>query len=819
MRCGCGNVFCQSRCPSCRRWNTFNGEAQGGRTRTCGFCGCKFHEAFCPGCGSWGVWEGKKGCRSLSCDCGGLFYEISCQSCGMWGSVKGRHADDNNSLRCGTCGSDSHEAFCPACLQWDSYPGSKGESTLTCNSPRCRGRQGGETTKFFQVYCETCECWRSVLGEKDAVGGASVRCEGCKSNLRGSTCPACGNWDQLLVGRPHQHQAFRRKATRFHQKQPPAEGSDSGTPGASEEEGGTMLLVRPRPTCTSCGHQPPASPGADEPPGSEEGLPSSGAVRLAGVAHEDAEAVEPVTAPTAGPTATPAAPTGTPTAGGGIVEDGGLRVRQGPRTAVETEASPPPPLEADEDPAARDNSATPATLRNGKISPGQTPGKIAERAEGAEPRGGGGTEMNGSEERGAPRKAFASAPVHGTNPNTGATGSSDVGGSRHKRAPQGGAASSGDLENNDGKTANKINRRGDRRVGAPSSASSTASAGDDDAAVGGDGEQPSVRPMPDRRVPPGVRGDNEAQLPAAPVPSEGNAAAPRAVQPPPRSTLRRRGGRRPFVPRHPPPSSSPPVVASASDWGAAEADEPAGVKVRTALKAEVGDGQGMDGREGGLAPPAAVPVALLSAEGAEAAEEYGGKNAAASRRHHRAESGRPASGNHGNGGRRRRKKRLGSRSSSSSPSPRPFLSSKPVATPTTSGSPIPGGGKGLPVSGGHPPTRTPGSDGDDGANSCRGTFAAVPRESSPPPPPGIRIGGREEGGEADGPGRRGTGAKEMVHLAFCSRCQEYQSWRAPLSSGGWRRRIESASSGSPGARKNCTECGDLYSNVSYYPAR
>jgi len=38
---------------------------------------------------SWGVWEGKKGCRSLSCDCGGLFYEISCQSCGMWGRCVG----------------------------------------------------------------------------------------------------------------------------------------------------------------------------------------------------------------------------------------------------------------------------------------------------------------------------------------------------------------------------------------------------------------------------------------------------------------------------------------------------------------------------------------------------------------------------------------------------------------------------------------------------------------------------------------------------------------------------------------------------------
>ena len=89
------------------------------------------------------------------------------------GSVKGRHADANNSLLCGTCGSESHEAFCPACREWDSFPGAKGESTLTCKSPRCRARHpdgekpvGAEagaaakakaamvTMKFFQVYCE-----------------------------------------------------------------------------------------------------------------------------------------------------------------------------------------------------------------------------------------------------------------------------------------------------------------------------------------------------------------------------------------------------------------------------------------------------------------------------------------------------------------------------------------------------------------------------------------------------------------------------------------------------------------------------------------
>ncbi len=82
-----------------------------------------------------------------------------------YNSVKGRHADANNSLLCGNCGSESHEAFCPACREWDSFPGAKGESTLACKSPRCRPRHSedggksaaageGEKTKFFQVYCE-----------------------------------------------------------------------------------------------------------------------------------------------------------------------------------------------------------------------------------------------------------------------------------------------------------------------------------------------------------------------------------------------------------------------------------------------------------------------------------------------------------------------------------------------------------------------------------------------------------------------------------------------------------------------------------------
>lgn len=71
-------------------------------------------------------------------------------------SIKGRHADASNCLCCGTCGAESHEAFCPSCRQWDSFLGAQGDSTLACRSAQCCG--GGKSqkvgTRFFQVYCE-----------------------------------------------------------------------------------------------------------------------------------------------------------------------------------------------------------------------------------------------------------------------------------------------------------------------------------------------------------------------------------------------------------------------------------------------------------------------------------------------------------------------------------------------------------------------------------------------------------------------------------------------------------------------------------------
>lgn len=77
-----------------------------------------------------------------------------------------------------------------------------------------------------------CTSWRSVLGEKTAVGAASVRCEGCKCTFRGYTCPACGNWDQQK-----QHQQQR-------------DGPDAAAC--------TRARQRLAPQCRACGHQPPA---------------------------------------------------------------------------------------------------------------------------------------------------------------------------------------------------------------------------------------------------------------------------------------------------------------------------------------------------------------------------------------------------------------------------------------------------------------------------------------------------------------------------------------------------------------------------------
>lgn len=146
--------------------------------------------------------------------------------------------------------------------------------------------------------------------------------------------------------------------------------------------------------------------------------------------------------------------------------------------------------------------------------------------------------------------------------------------------------------------------------------------------------------------------------------------------------------------------------------------------------------------------------------------------------------------------------------------------------------------------------------------------AAAPREHSPPPPPGLRrptassvdrskgekygkascsAGGRKEGKEpqdeigcagyreallrgSSHENNRGCAAgrasgQEVIHLAFCSRCQSYQSWRCPiegrrgaLTKGGANR--VSVGRGKRGSRQRaCGKCGDVFCNVSYYPTK
>lgn len=71
-------------------------------------------------------------------------------------SIAGHHADAGDSLCCGACGCETHEAFCPRCFEWSSYPGSRGVATLRCTSLRCRrGMPEDEgAVAFFQVFCK-----------------------------------------------------------------------------------------------------------------------------------------------------------------------------------------------------------------------------------------------------------------------------------------------------------------------------------------------------------------------------------------------------------------------------------------------------------------------------------------------------------------------------------------------------------------------------------------------------------------------------------------------------------------------------------------
>ena len=328
-------------------------------------------------------------------------------------------------------------------------------------------------------------------------------------------------------------------------------------------------------------------------------------------------------------------------------------------------------------------------------------------------------------------------------------------------------------------------------------------------------------------------GDGSAPLPAAPAPTPAvektaAAAAPRAAQPPPRPTASKgRVGRRPSVrcrPSFEAPDSSKVRPAS----------EPAAGAETTAEGAK--DGGGGRDEEGVISP--GLPTAPLSGGGDDGdasmveALTRGYNGCAGPPRRAEIETNRPPRRSRGASRRRRRSKRLGgSFSSSLSPSSQSSGATKPTTGPTSGASTDEGPGTISPPIDGTP--GTVGTVDTDGPAAAPGTghvtFAAVPRERSPPPPPGIRIGGSNEegeGGRRNAGGRPGGQGQEMVHLAFCSRCQEYQSWRAPVKDAGcWRGRKQAAGSsggggsGSASTRRSCTECGDLYCNVSYYPAR
>lgn len=131
----------------------------------------------------------------------------------------------------------------------------------------------------------------------------------------------------------------------------------------------------------------------------------------------------------------------------------------------------------------------------------------------------------------------------------------------------------------------------------------------------------------------------------------------------------------------------------------------------------------------------------------------------------------------------------------------------------------------------------------------------APREHSPPPPPGLRCptssfvdrskgGGNTKANDCFGcndyrenpsrgscrendrryAGKRGSG-QEVIHLAFCSRCQSYQSWRCPVagrrfvSAKGCTNRISTDKRESGSRQRACGKCGDVFCNVSYYPTK
>lgn len=552
------------------------------------------------------------------------------------------------------------------------------------------------------------------MGEKDAVGNASIRCQGCMSTFQGVICPACGNWDQ----KHHRTMTSPNAGT--------AEGQGEG----SNE-------------CGSCGHRP--LDGEDNPPGTPTSRSAENAVSAAnrsamrGTAVEESEGNEDGAATgavlcavgTEGGQPRRVAPPlqeGLTEANTPITYFRGKKKSGGPRTS---------------DDGLRDRSRP---LKDDLFT--DLPVGVAPTHGGAEPR----TENSQSLVKETDHQLRGHVPEltdvvgRGDGAGSGADCADDTfrippATLTRERAPR-------------APPARSRARRGGRRPSIPRRASRATVA-----AISTAGETPKV-PTPAKAEPEAtVTSSREGAAGTAPhcepQSERVNAARVKAAEPPIFSEV--------------------PVEAAASATASACST--------SSVNGNVDD----TGGGGGDGEPVEPPASDTEVESMP-------------------RSGRPRrkSGNKVDGFRRRRRASL-----SSADGTRPAKVLGPGET-----------------------SRRETATTDVNFATAAAALAAVPREDSPPPPPGVRVGhtaggrgtetGDKKGGEehvgiADGGGHAGDGRKgsrrgrpEVIHLAFCSRCQEYQSWRAPVSDVRGRR---------DSARRSCGQCGNAFCNVSYYPTR
>lgn len=552
------------------------------------------------------------------------------------------------------------------------------------------------------------------MGEKDAVGNASIRCQGCMSTFQGVICPACGNWDQK----------HHRTVT-------------SPNAGTAEVQG------EGPDECGSCGHRP--LDGEDNPAGTPTSRSAENAVNWANRSTMRGTAVE-----------------GSEGNEDGVVTGAVL-------CAVGTEGGQPRKV------------APP--LQEGLTEANTTMTYFGEKKRSGGPR----TSGDGLRDRVTPLKddIFTDSPVAVAPTHDGAEPRTE---NSQSLAKETGHQLPGHVPE-----LTDVVGRGD-----------SIGSGTDCA-------------------------DDTFRIPPATLTRE---RAPRA---PPARSRARRGGRRPSIPRRasrvavdvistagetpkapPPAKAEPEVTATSSREGAA------GKAPHSEPQPERGDAARVQAAESPIFSEVYVEAAASATASACSTSSVNGDvddtgggggdgepvepQASDTEVESMSRSDRPRqkSGNKVDGSRRRRRA-----SSSSADGTRP---TKLLGADKTS--------------------RRKTAAADVNLATGKAALAAVPREDSPPPPPGMRVGhtaggqstetrdkngGEEHVGMVDGGGHAGgsrkgsrRGRPEVIHLAFCSRCQEYQSWRAPVSDVRGRR---------DGARRSCGQCGNAFCNVSYYPTR